>query len=210
MRGAHRARAHRRRHHGHMAESGVDRAFEAVPRENFLPAPSRGAAHLDEPVELWARQTCSQPTTVHRMLTLLDPARGDRVLDVGSGSGWTTALLAQLVGPSGAVTGVEVIADLADWGAQNLAGAAMPWARIHHALPDQLGWPPGAPFDRILVSAEADDVPETLTEQLAEGGRMVIPVHEAMIVVDMREGAPQATRAPGAYRFVPLRDPGAD
>jgi len=193
-----------------MAESGVDRAFEAVPRENFLPTSARTAARLDEPVELWAGQTCSQPTTVHRMLTLLDPARGDRVLDVGSGSGWTTALLAQLVGPSGAVTGVEVIPDLADWGARNLAAFAMPWARIHHALPDQLGWPPGAPFDRILVSAEAEDVPEELTEQLAEGGRMVLPVHEAMIVVDVREGVAQATRAPGAYRFVPLRDPGAD
>jgi len=193
-----------------MAESSVDRAFAAVPRENFLPPTSRGAAHLDEPVELWAGQTCSQPTTVHRMLTLLAPERGDRVLDVGSGSGWTTALLAQLVGPSGAVVGVEVLDDLTDWGAQNLAGASMPWARIHRALPDQLGWPPGAPFDRILVSAGAEELPEELTDQLAEGGRMVIPVHGAMTVVDVHQGDPRVTRAPGAYRFVPLRAPGAD
>lgn len=190
-----------------MAVSAVDRAFEAVPRERFLPVASQRDAGMDEPVQLWAGQTCSQPTTVARMLELLGPARGDRVLDVGSGSGWTTALLAQLVGPSGAVVGVEVLTDLADWGASNLARMEMPWARIHRALPDQLGWPPGAPFDRILVSAGAEQVPPELTSQLAEGGRMVLPVRGAMTVVDVRDGSAQVTQAPGAYRFVPLQPP---
>lgn len=191
-----------------MLATALDRAFEAVPRANFLPAASRACADRDEPVQLWAGQTNSQPTTVHRMLQLLAPARGDRVLDVGSGSGWTTALLAQLVGPSGAVIGVEVLPDLADWGAQNLARATMPWARVQHALPDTLGWPPGAPFERILVSAGAPVVPSDLVEQLAEGGRLVVPVDGIMTVVDIRQGEPQVTRTPGAYRFVPLQVPG--
>ena len=193
-----------------MEETALDRAFEAVPRADFLPAASHGSADLDEPVELWAGQTNSQPSTVRRMLGLLDPARGDRVLDVGSGSGWTTALLAHLVGPSGAVVGVEILPDLADWGAQNLARTTMPWARVRYALPDQLGWPSGAPFDRILVSAGAREVPAALTSQLAEGGRMVLPVDGVMTVIDLRQGVPHATQAPGAYRFVPLQQPPSD
>src|SRR5699024_4885745 len=119
----------------------VDAAMAAVRREGFLPEQWRREAHLDQPFELVAGQTCSQPTTVRAMLALLDPQTGDAVLDVGSGSGWTTALLAHLVGATGTVHGVELREDLAAWGGQNVAAAGMPWAQVHQAEPGVLGWP---------------------------------------------------------------------
>lgn len=182
----------------------VDRAMQSVRREGFLPEALRPEAHLDQPFELTAGQTCSQPTTVRAMLALLDPEPGDTVLDVGSGSGWTTALLAHLVGATGIVHGVELREDLATWGGQNVAATGMGWAHVHQAEPEVLGRPAAAPYQRILVSAEAQEVPAQLTEQLADGGRLVLPVRGTMTVVESHDGAAQVVHTAGAYRFVPL------
>lgn len=193
------------RHAGAEALARTDMAMQAVRRAGFLPPQVRGQADLDEPIELTAGQTCSQPTTVRAMLALLDPEPGDAVLDVGSGSGWTTALLAHLVGATGVVHGVELRADLAAWGGRNVAATGMSWAHTHQAEPDVLGWPAAAPYQRILVSAEAQEVPAQLTEQLADGGRLVLPVRGTMTVVETLDGVAQVVRTAGAYRFVPLR-----
>ncbi len=190
---------------GAAALARADEAMQAVRREGFLPLELRGEAGLDQPIELTAGQTCSQPTTVRTMLALLDPEPGDAVLDVGSGSGWTTALLAHLVGATGVVHAVELREDLATWGGQNVAAAGMEWAQVHQADPEVLGWPAGAPYQRILVSAEAQEVPTPLTDQLADGGRLVLPVRGTMTVVEARDGAARVVRTAGAYRFVPLR-----
>ena len=194
-----------RRHPDAAALARADEAMQSVPRDAFLPAELRSEAARDEPIELTAGQTCSQPTTVRAMLALLDPEPGDAVLDVGSGSGWTTALLAHLVGATGVVHGVELRADLATWGGQNVAATGMSWAHTHQAEPDVLGWPATAPYQRILVSAEAQEVPGQLTQQLADGGRLVLPVRGTMTVVESRDGVAQVVHTAGAYRFVPLR-----
>ena len=182
----------------------VSAAFEAVPRAGFLPEGARGSASYDGPLPIGHGQTSSQPRTVEAMLRLLDVRRGVRVLDVGSGSGWTTALLAHLTGPTGTVLGVELEPELATWGAANLERTGSGWARIRPARPGELGDPGGAPFDRILVSADGGEVPESLVEQLADHGRMVLPAAGVLLAV-VRDGDRIRTSRHGHYRFVPLR-----
>src|SRR5688572_33158348 len=112
----------------------VDEAFAAVPRRDFLPARQHPFAGLDQALDIGYGVTNSQPTTVRNMLELLDAQPGDRVLDVGSGSGWTTALLAHLVGPTGSVVGVERIPELVEASRANL-GDRRPNAEVHEAEP---------------------------------------------------------------------------
>lgn len=178
--------------------------MRAVPRSDFLPPRLRKQAAYDGPLPIGHGQTSSQPRTVADMLELLEVGTGQRVLDVGSGSGWTTALLAYLVGPTGSVVGVEVVADLAAWGAANVSGTGMPWASVREAVPGVLGLPDGSPYDRILVSAGADELPSALVEQLAPGGRMVIPVAGRMLLVERDDDGDVVASEHGYYRFVPL------
>ena len=182
----------------------VTAAFEAFPRTGFLPRRQRRMASFDGPLSIGHGQTNSQPRTVDAMLRLLQVEPGQRVLDVGSGSGWTTALLAHLTGESGEVLGVEIEADLVRFGGDNLAATHQPWASIHQAGLGCLGLPDKGPYDRILVSAEPRSLPEQLVDQLDNGGRMVIPVYGTMLLV-VREGGEVTVTRHGGYRFVPLR-----
>jgi protein-L-isoaspartate(D-aspartate) O-methyltransferase len=184
-------------------EDRVSDAFAATPRAGFLPGSARGRASYDGPIQIGCGQTNSQPRTVVDMLRLLDVRTGDRVLDVGAGSGWSTALLAHLTGPTGAVVGVELEPELVEFGRDNLARTDRPWARIEQADPERLGWPDAAPYDRVLVSAEARALPRELVDQLTEDGRMVAPVSGTMLLVEGRDGARVSRH--GGYRFVPLR-----
>jgi protein-L-isoaspartate(D-aspartate) O-methyltransferase len=181
----------------------VRAAFDAVPRSAFLPRGARSRASYDGPIQIGHGQTNSQPSTVAAMLRLLAVEPGQRILDVGAGSGWTTALLARLTGPSGSVLGLEIVPDLASLGARNLAGAGCPWASIEPADPDAIGAPDRAPYDRILVSANAKSLPAALLDHLAEPGRMVLPVASVMTLVVRDHGEERRTEH-GSYRFVPL------
>ena len=181
----------------------VAAAFEAHPRAGFLPAQARQRATYDGPIDIGSGQTNSQPRTVEAMLRLLEVPVGARVLDVGAGSGWSTALLAHLVGPDGIVVGVELVPELTRFGSATLAATEQPWARIEQADTDVLGRPTEAPYDRILVSAEARRLPEPLFDQLADHGRLVVPVAGVMTMV-VRSGADVSVTEHGRYQFVPL------
>jgi protein-L-isoaspartate(D-aspartate) O-methyltransferase len=185
----------------------VSAAFAAIPRESFLPTAQVRRASYDGPLDIGRGQTNSQPRTVEAMLRLLEVAAGQRVLDVGSGSGWTTALLAQLTGPDGHVLGVELEPELVEFGAANLARTSLTWAEIRQAEAGTLGLPDEGPFDRILVSADPRVLPEQLVDQVADGGRMVIPVASTMLLV-VRNGDDVEVSQHGGYRFVPLRPGG--
>ncbi len=187
-------------------EERLDAAFVRVRRSDFLPVGQLGFAGEDAALPIGYGQTNSQPSTVRAMLALLDVRPGHRVLDVGCGSGWTTALLGDLVGPEGEVVGVEIVPELVTWGRENLAPYAMPWTRIEEAREDVLGVPELAPYDRVLVSAEASRIPVDLLDQLVVGGVLVVPVRGRMTVVRRTAGEPRVDRE-GWYSFVPLVEP---
>ncbi len=184
--------------------SKVHDAFSATPREGFLPERHRDQAWRDQPLPIGWGATNSQPSTVRAMLELLEVPRGSKVLDIGSGSGWTTALLAHLTGASGTVIGVELEPALVTFGAENLNAVGRPWASIEQAHPGVFGCPEEAPFHRILVSAMAEELPTELLDQLAPDGVLVIPVAGHMLRI-RRQGDEVVTERHGRYVFVPLR-----
>src|ERR1700750_3009350 len=182
----------------------VAEAMAAVTREKFLRERERRSAGYDGPLPIGHGQTNSQPRTVASMLRLLDVKPGHKVLDVGSGSGWTTALLARLTGSGGRVLGAELEPEVVEVGTGNPDAGALPWASIHEAPPGGLGLPGAAPYHRILVSAMARARPDHLVDQLHTGGVMVIPVDGTMLRISRTMRGTSVTRH-GSYRFVPLR-----
>ncbi|WP_347755232.1 protein-L-isoaspartate O-methyltransferase [Agrococcus sp. ProA11] len=194
------------------AADRVRAAMRAADRSTFLPEAARHLAGIDSPVRIGWDATNSQPSTVARMLELLDARAGHRVLDVGAGSGWTTAILAEF---GAEVVGVELVPELVEQGNANLAAhaaatgriaSASTAPRIRQAIEGVLGLPAEGPWDRILVSADLGRTPEALVAQLADGGRMVAPVAGAMQVVDVRGGRARTRTDSGTYAFVPLRE----
>ena len=149
-------------------------AMAAVPREHFVPVGWQGDAYADQPLPIGAAQTISQPYVVARMAELAAVRPGDRVLDVGFGSGYSTAVLAQLADQ---VYGVEIRRELAVQAAARLAALHL-GDRVHLRVGDGgYGWADEAPFDAILVAAAAERLPAPLLAQLSgDGGRLVIPV----------------------------------
>jgi protein-L-isoaspartate(D-aspartate) O-methyltransferase len=159
--------------------------------------------YCDYPLSIGMGQTISQPTTVAIMLELLHPRAGDEVLDIGSGSGWTTALLATAVGKDGFVEGVERISSLVEYGRSSLNRAHIKNASIELADLSVLG-KPGHLYDRILVSASASHMPMSLLEQLKPKGTLVIPILESVWRITKDEnGEVNGYELPG-FRFVPL------
>jgi protein-L-isoaspartate(D-aspartate) O-methyltransferase len=178
-------------------------AFLHCDRILFVPEELRHEAYGDYPLPIGAGQTISQPSTVAIMLELLRPAPGNRVLDIGSGSGWTTALLASAVGEEGYVEGIERVGPLVDYGRTRLKEARITNASIDPTDPAVLG-KPGHRYDRILVSASAPRMPRALLDQLKPGGILVIPVRESVWRITKRpDGSVESFELPG-FRFVPL------
>jgi protein-L-isoaspartate(D-aspartate) O-methyltransferase len=178
-------------------------AMGRVPRELFVLPEQRGAAYGDNALPIGHGQTISQPYMVARICSELQLEGGERVLDVGAGSGYQAAVLAELAAE---VTAVEVIPELAEQARANLAAAG--YAQVEVIAGDgALGLPEHAPFDAIAVAAAAPEPPPALYEQLAEGGRLVVPVggrsEQRLLVVEKRPGGPRI-RESVPCRFVPL------
>ena len=183
-------------------------AMAAVPRERFVPAESRDHAYADRALRIAAGQTISQPYMVALMTHLLDPPLGCRVLEIGTGSGYQAAVLAAM---GCDVLGVERLAELASSARVRIEALGF-GARVEIRVGDgSLGWAAGAPWPRIIVAAGAPSVPDELVAQLADGGRLVIPVggrREQDLLLVERRGAELVTTDHGPCVFVPLRGAG--
>lgn len=188
-------------------DKSIDQALATYPRREFLPPTAVDSADYDVALGIGFGQTNSQPSTVRAMLKWLQVEPGQTVLDVGSGSGWTTALLSHLVGPDGRVIAVESVPELVEFGRRNCQRLSVKNVEFHQAL-NELGWPAEAPYVRILVSASAACLPIGLLNQLTPYGRMVIPVMEDIVEVTKDEKGQVFQTAHPGYLFVPLINPG--
>lgn len=180
-------------------------AMATVPRHRLVPEAQRRHAYADRPLPIGYGQTISQPFIVALMTDLLRPEPGHRVLEVGTGSGYQAAVLAELVER---VYSIEIIAPLARQSTERLA--ALGYRNIETRVGDgYTGWPEHAPFDGIVVTAAATSIPPPLIEQLKPGGRMLIPVGTAyfnqnLMLIEKRKDGRLRTRQILPVRFVPL------
>ena len=181
----------------------VDDAFQLVDRQDFLPEEVRAYADENRPLPIGYGQTNSQPSTVQQMLEWLDVEPGQTILDIGSGSGWTTALLARLTGKDGHVYAVELVTELVAYGRDNCERAGVTNATFHQA-DKHIGLLAHQPYDRILVSAGASRMPDGLLDQLKAPGKLVIPIGETIYeIAKSIDGTIKEIKHPG-YVFVPL------
>ena len=160
----------------------VKAAFKAVDRKDFLHEDYAVEAYEDYPLPTLEGQTISQPTTVAFMLELLDAQQGDIILDIGSGSGWVTALLGHMVGPEGKVIGLEIKPELVKFGKKNIKKYAKLPIEIRQA-DKETGLYKEGPYNRIISGASfptKEDAPVELLFQLAAGGTMVVPVGDSL------------------------------
>lgn len=182
----------------------VVRAMETVPRHLFVLPRDRENAYRNRPLPIVGNQTISQPIVVAIMTYLLKIEPGEKVLEVGTGSGYQAAVLAEL---GAKVWSIEILPEVAEFGAENLKAAG--YEGIHLRVGDgYLGWPEVAPFDGIIVTCAPDHVPQPLQDQLAEGGKLVIPVGDTHQVQELvlveKENGSLVRRDVIPVRFVPM------
>jgi protein-L-isoaspartate(D-aspartate) O-methyltransferase len=188
-----------------VSDARVLAAMRAVPRHRFLPPELDESAYDDGPLSIGSGQTISQPYVVAYMAQLLDVAPDHVVLDVGTGSGYHAAVLAQLARE---VYSIEIVPELAARAAETLR--ALEYHNVHVRHGDGYdGWPEHAPFDRVLAAAAPSDVPPPLVEQLAAGGKMVLPVGaqgapQWITVVEKSAGGSTVERRTLPVQFVPF------
>lgn len=188
---------------GALRSDNIIEAFSVVDRKHFVPSIHEEHIYIDVPLSIGNEQTISQPSTVAFMLEHLGAQKGDKVLDVGSGSGWTTALLCHIVGEEGSVIGLERIAALVEQGRENISKLELSKHCVIQKAGEQLGIP-DEQFDRILVSASADEIPNELFSQLKVGGTLVIPVRESIYKFTKVSQSDVKEEEFYGFRFVPL------
>jgi protein-L-isoaspartate(D-aspartate) O-methyltransferase len=184
-------------------EERVLATMAKVPREEFVPADERAGAYTDHPLPIGYDQTISQPYIVAFMTEQLHPKPSDRVLEIGTGSGYQAAILAELVSEVYSIEIVEPLAKNAEATLQRLG-----YKNVHVKIGDGYkGWPEPAPFDAIIVTCAPDRVPQPLVDQLKDGGRMIIPVGnrfaQELYLLEKKNGQLKES-AVLPVRFVPM------
>lgn len=186
---------------GTLKSPNIIKVFNKIDRIDFINKHYLTHAYDNTALAIGYGQTISQPTVVAFMLELLDPKKGERILDIGSGSGWTTALLAECIGKKGEVYGLELVPELIEFGRQNLQKYNLPQAKIMQAQNGILGLPNEQPFDKILVSASSNAYPDQLEPQFTK--KLVIPINNSIWLIEKENSKIKKTEYPG-FVFVPL------
>jgi len=192
---------------GYVTSKAVEDAMKRVPREEFLPAELREEAYIDSPLPIGEGQTISAPHMVAIMAENLDLKPGQKILEVGTGSGYHAAVCAEVIAPDGHIYSIERITSLASFAEDNLRRTG--YSRLVTVISGDgsKGLPDHAPYDRIFVAAGAPDIPSPLTAQLAHGGKLLVPVgtrwYQDLIKVT-RKGAKLEKENLGGCVFVPL------
>ena len=198
---------------GRIRSPAVEEAFRAVPRHLFLPGTALPVAYADDAVPVQhvdgvATSSASQPSMVAIMLEQLDLQPGQRVLEIGAGTGWNAGLVARIVGPDGAVVSVDIDADLVRTAAEHLSSAGVTGVEL--VVGDgALGHPPGAPYDRIVLTVGSADVRPEWTAQLVPGGRLLLPLDlrgsQVSVALDLGPDGVLRSRSLRSCGFIRLR-----
>lgn len=184
----------------------IIKAFYKIKREDFVPENFKKEAYINAPLSIGFGQTISQPETVAFMLELLQPQKGDKILEIGFGSGWQTALLCEIIGKKGKVFGIERIPELKEFGEKNISKYNFIKSKRAVVMigDGTKGFKKEAPFDKIIVAASADSVPPALKEQLKINGRLVIPIKNSIwLLIKKADNQFEEIEYPG-FVFVPL------
>ena len=185
----------------------VKEAFLNVDRRKFVPDDQKIHAYEDRPLELSNGQTISQPYTVAFMFDLLDPGEGDNIMDVGYGSGWTTAMLAHIVGEKGRIFAVEIVPELCGFGEENVKKYPELAKRVKFKCANACNVSAGRLFDKIIAAAAASGkVPQLWKDQLKIGGKIVLPIKNSIwLLIKIGHNNFEEKEYPG-FVFVPLID----
>jgi len=179
-------------------------AFRKIRREDFLPEELKEEASINAPLPIGYGQTNSQPLTVAFMLELLEPKEEDKILDIGAGSGWQTAMLAYIVGDKGKVLAIERIPELVEFGRQNVAKYSFIEKGIVEFVCGNASKFVSNGVDKIIAAASAKKIPDAWKEQLKIGGRLVVPVQSSIWLLIKKSQADFEEQEFPGFAFVPL------
>ena len=191
--------------YGFLTNEKVESAFRTIPRHEFVVPSELDRAYYNEPLSIMNNQTISQPGVVSRMTEWLDIKDGQKILEIGTGSGWQTAILSYMVG-NGTVYSIERLPELVNFARENLEKLGID--NVHVILGDgSMGYPEESPYDRIIITAACTEIPLPLLEQLDENGLIIAPVgdlSQSMILLKKISGEIVEIKNESNYIFVPL------
>ena len=191
--------------YGFLSNEKVESAFRTIPRHEFVVPSELARAYYNEPLSIMNNQTISQPGVVSRMTEWLDIKDGQKILEIGTGSGWQTAILSYMVG-NGTVYSIERLSELVNFAKENLEKLEID--NVHVILGDgSMGYPEESPYDKIIITAACTEIPLPLLEQLDENGLIIAPVgdlSQSMILLKKTSGKIVEIKNESNYVFVPL------
>lgn len=190
---------------GYLKSQPVIEAFNSIDRKDFLPENLQNQAYENTALPIGEKQTISQPLVVAFMLELLELKPGEKILEIGTGSGWNTALMAKIIGEQGKIYSIERIETLHNFAKENISKYGFPAGAVELIFGDgSRGFSGEAPYDKIIAAAAGEEIPSAWKDQLKIGGRIVAPVKDKIIILDKTAKDKFEKKEYFGFSFVPL------